>query len=116
VNVLKFVVDMQELLKCTEESDPEHQKLTQALAKLQNVVAAVNEKRQMDEEVEAFAKIISQLHKADRFGVKLMVPGRKFIQEGSLLQSVVRTPCSRLASDRELHDHHSPSADLHRLE
>ena len=86
----------QELLKNTDSGHPDYEKLTSALAKIQNVVASVNEKKQHEEEFAAIARVLAQLNTtSDKFSIQLMVPGRKYLQEGTLLEaSKVSEPLS----------------------
>jgi hypothetical protein len=57
------------------------------LTKIQSVVASVNERKQQEDGVEAVAKVISQLKNTEKFGVQLMVPGRQYTGEGTLLEA-----------------------------
>ncbi len=77
----------QELIKSTEASHPDYVKLTNALAKIQSVVAVVNERKDQEDCVEAMARVIRKLRNTEKFGVQLMVPGRQYIQEGTLLEA-----------------------------
>jgi protein subunit release factor A len=87
--ICKYPLLLRELLKCTESSHPDHEKLTSALEKIQNVVASVNEKKQHEEEMTAIAKVLAQLRNPEMFRAQLMAPGRKseYFQEGTLLEA-----------------------------
>lgn len=95
------------MIKHTDETHPDYQKLKEAFDKIENVVTLVNEKKQADEDREAVARIIGRLSNADvrfavvsrgikltlhlaasmqKFGVQLMVPGRSLVQEGKLFE------------------------------
>ncbi|ELR12501.1 RhoGEF domain containing protein, partial [Acanthamoeba castellanii str. Neff] len=85
--ICKYPLLLRELIKSTEASHPDYVKLTNALAKIQSVVAAVNERKDQEDCVEAMAQVIRKLRNTEKFGVQLMVPGRQYIQEGTLLEA-----------------------------
>jgi hypothetical protein len=85
--ICKYPLLLRELIKCTDESHPDFDKLRSALTKIQSVVASVNERKQQEDGVEAVAKVISQLKNTEKFGVQLMVPGRQYTGEGTLLEA-----------------------------
>jgi hypothetical protein len=51
------------------------------------VVTAVNERKEQDDGVEAMAKAVGKIKNMEKFGVQLMVPGRVYLQEGTLLEA-----------------------------
>jgi hypothetical protein len=51
------------------------------------VVTAVNERKEQDDGVEAMAKAVGKIKSMEKFGVQLMVPGRAYLQEGTLLEA-----------------------------
>lgn len=85
--ICKYPLLLRELIKSTEASHPDYVKLTNALAKIQSVVAVVNERKDQEDCVEAMARVIRKLRNTEKFGVQLMVPGRQYIQEGTLLEA-----------------------------
>jgi len=85
--ICKYPLLLRELIKSTDASHPDYVKLTNALSKIQSVVAVVNERKDQEDSVEAMAKVIHKLRNTEKFGVQLMVPGRHYIQEGTLLEA-----------------------------
>jgi hypothetical protein len=85
--ICKYPLFLRELINHTDRDHPDYDNLTHALDKIHNVVMSVNENKKQEENVETMAKTIGRLKGAERFGIQMMVPGRKFVQEGTLLAS-----------------------------
>ncbi|ELR18659.1 RhoGEF domain containing protein [Acanthamoeba castellanii str. Neff] len=82
----KYPLLMRELIKHTDEAHVDYPHLQEAFGKIEAVVTSVNEKKQADEDREVIARIISRLSNTEKFGVQLMVPGRRLVQEGKLME------------------------------
>ena len=83
--ICKYPLFLRELIKHTEESNEEYEKLVTVMASLGTVVEAINETKREADNMTAITKVQRKL------GVKtleLLQPGRIYIREGFLFESV----------------------------
>jgi len=82
--ICRYPLLVQELIRYTEQNHVDYSKLNQALEKIAGVVGCVNKQRQAEAEIGEVAEMLHGLRGAKKFGVKLLVPGRRFIEKGKL--------------------------------
>eukprot|EP01087_Luapelamoeba_hula_P008547 TRINITY_DN2141_c0_g1_i1.p1 TRINITY_DN2141_c0_g1~~TRINITY_DN2141_c0_g1_i1.p1 ORF type:complete len:683 (-),score=166.10 TRINITY_DN2141_c0_g1_i1:44-2092(-) len=81
----KYPLLLRELLKYTPPDHPDYAKLNIAFDNISTVVLSVNAQKQQEEEMEEVADIVTnRFEGAEKFKVPLMVPGRKFVKEGTI--------------------------------
>ncbi|KAL6070881.1 Rho guanyl nucleotide exchange factor [Balamuthia mandrillaris] len=84
----KYPLLLRELLRHTDKAHADYSALESAYQKIQNVVTSVNTQKQNEEDLEKVAELLNILQGTEKFGVQLMVPGRRFIEEGFIEQAI----------------------------
>ena len=80
----RYVLLLQELLKCTPEDDPDHSKLVLALEKMRAVADDLNKKKKDAEDREVLKSVAKRLVLTDSEPL-LAVPSRRFVKEGEVV-------------------------------
>lgn len=89
----KYPLLLRELISLTDAEHRDFERLTRALDKIHEVVVSVNNSQKLEEEMDAMANVIERLQGTERFDVPLVVPGRKYFQEGILQKMAQDTKC-----------------------
>jgi len=77
-------VSSQELINHTEPTHTDYDHLRLAFQKIEEVVTSVDAQNQIEEDMELVAEMLHQIKGTKKFGVQLMVPGRKFVIKGDI--------------------------------